>query len=470
MTNERLALRKAVAASREEIVALTRDLIALETVNTGQMPTGLETQACAYLEGRLRAEGIDDVSILARDPERGNLVARLPGTGECDGAPPDRHARLLLLSHSDVVPIGDPALWSHPPFGGEIADGRLYGRGAADMKGTVAAEVMALILVRRAGLRLRHPVALAVVADEEAGGAWGMGWLAAAHPERVRADLCLNEGGGGFVRLGEGLCCTVGLGEKGRYEATFEVTGRGAHASQPWFGESAFFALARLLAAIEAYEPERRADLPFFEALRPLLGKERFPFDAVTPENVDRLAGAAGEINAGLGGAVRGLSRLTIVPSLVSGGVKSNSVPDRARLVCDVRSVPGQDEAYLMRELQRLAAAAPGATVSLAATAVASQSPVDEAAFALLRESIAAVAGEPVRLLPGTTTGFTDSRFARGIPGCLAYGCVPGAPAFAGQPRNVHGPDEWTAVDDLVAHTQFFADVIYRVAVEGALD
>jgi acetylornithine deacetylase/succinyl-diaminopimelate desuccinylase-like protein len=460
---DRLALREAVAASHEEIVALTRELIALETVNTGQMPTGHETQACVLLQDRLHAAGIDDVSILARHPDRGNLVARLPGQGE-------GHARLLLLSHSDVVPIGERALWDHPPFGGEIVDGRLYGRGASDMKGTAAAEVMALILIRRAGFRLRHPVTLAVVADEEAGGAWGMGWLAAEHPERVRAGLCLNEGGGGFVRLGDSLCCTVGLGEKGRYEATFEPTGRGAHASQPWFGESAFYALARLLLAIEAYEPQRRVNLPFFEAVRPLIGQDRFPFDAVTAENVDRLAEAASAVDAGLGGAVRGLSRLTIVPSLVSGGVKSNSVPDRARLVCDVRSVPGQDESYLMGELRRLAEAAPGSIVSLAETAAATQSPVDDRVFALLQESIEAIAGEPVRLLPGTTTGFTDSRFARGVDGRLAYGCVPGAPAFAGQPRHVHGPDEWTAIDDLVAHTQFFADVIYQVAVEGRLD
>jgi acetylornithine deacetylase/succinyl-diaminopimelate desuccinylase-like protein len=304
--------------------------------------------------------------------------------------------------------------------------------------------------------------------------------LARNHPDRVTADLCLNEGGGGFTRLGETLCCTVGLGEKGRYEATFTLPGRGAHASQPWFGDNAFYALGRLLAAIEAYEPERRADLPYFEALRPILGEERFAEGRVTAANVDRFAEAAACVSAGLGGAVRGLSRLTIVPSLLEGGVKSNSVPDAARLVCDLRSVPGQDDAYLLAELNRLAEAAPGTGVSLEQTAHSGQSPLNERVFALLAESIAAVAGEPVRLLPGTTTGFTDSRFARGLPLAsplssvgsvsLAYGCVPGAPSFSGEPRHAHGPDEWTAIDDLVAHTQFFLDMIYQVCVEGALE
>jgi acetylornithine deacetylase/succinyl-diaminopimelate desuccinylase-like protein len=467
---ERTALRQAVAEARDEIIALTRDLVALETVNTGRMPTGHETQACDLLRAHLTAAGIDDVTVLARHPDRGNLIARVPGS---EGG----RSRLLLLSHTDVVPIGERSQWTHEPFGGEIEGGKLYGRGAADMKGTVAAEVMALVLLRRLRIRLRYPVALAVVADEECGGAYGAGWLAAEHPDAIRADLCLNEGGGGFTRLGDALYCTVCLGEKGRYEATFEVTGQGAHASQPWFGKNAFYALSRLLAAIEAYEPERRVDLPYFEALRPLLGRERFPYDRVTPENVDALADAASAVNRGLGGGVRALSRLTIVPSLVEGGVKSNSVPDRARLVCDVRSVPGQDDAYLLAGLRRLAEAVPGTTLSLDPTAISGQSPVEPAVFALLKESIEAVVGEPVQLLPGTTSGFTDSRFARGMPltsapwpASLAYGCVPGSPAYAGESHNIHGPDEWTAIDDLVAHTQFFADVLYRIAVEGALE
>jgi acetylornithine deacetylase/succinyl-diaminopimelate desuccinylase-like protein len=467
---ERVALREAAAGARDEVTALTRDLVALETVNTGRMPTGGETEACNLLRASLTAAGIDDVAVLARHPDRGNLVARVPGS---EGG----RSRLLLLSHTDVVPIGERAQWSRDPFGGEIVDGRLYGRGAADMKGTVAAQVMALILLRRLGVRLRFPVTLAVVADEECGGAYGAGWLAAEHPDRLRADLCLNEGGGGFTRLGDGLYCTIGLGEKGRYEVTFETAGQGAHASQPWFGENAFYRLARVLAAIEAYEPERRVGLPYFEALRPLFDRDQFPFDRVTPENVDAFADAASAVNAGLGGGVRALSRLTIVPSIVSGGVKSNSVPDRAQLVCDVRSVPGQDESYLLGELRRLAEAAPGTRVSLEATAISSQSPAEPAVFALLQESIESVIGEAASLLPGTTSGFTDSRFARGLslagarwPASLAYGCVPGAPAYAGESRHIHGPDEWTAIDDLVIHTQFFVDVIYRIAVEGALE
>src|SRR6266704_232803 len=117
-------LLRLAEAAREEVVGLARDLVRLETVNTGMMPTGGETVAAEFLAGVLRRGGIAEVELLGRDPERANLVAWLPGS--------DARSRLLLLGHSDVVPAGDRSLWTHPPFAAEIRDGRLYGRGAAD--------------------------------------------------------------------------------------------------------------------------------------------------------------------------------------------------------------------------------------------------------------------------------------------------------------------------------------------------
>src|SRR5262245_23974005 len=202
-------LLASVEEARDEIVELTRALVGLETVNTGEMPTGNETIAAEFLRAKLVKESILDVEVLGRTPERGNLIARLPGASG--------QSRLLLISHTDVVPVGDASTWTRQPFGGEIADGRLFGRGSSDMKGTVAAGVMALILLKRAGVTPKHTVTLTCVADEEAGGAYGMGWLAREHPERVRAEYSLNEGGGGFVSLGGRLHCMVAMGEKGRY-------------------------------------------------------------------------------------------------------------------------------------------------------------------------------------------------------------------------------------------------------------
>src|SRR5207248_6053986 len=158
---------------------------------------------------------------------------RLPG--EVD------HSRLLLMSQSDVVPAGDERSWTKPPFGGVIEDGRLYGRGSSDMKGTVAAEAMALILLRRTGVPLRRSLTFLCAADEEAGGAWGAGWVAREHGARIRSDYALNEGGGTLVRMDDRLCCMLGLGEKGRYEVHIDVAGQACHAATAWRGDNAFF-------------------------------------------------------------------------------------------------------------------------------------------------------------------------------------------------------------------------------------
>src|SRR5436305_1452043 len=121
MTRE--AVLATVDGARDEIVELTRALVALQTVNTGEMPTGNETMAAEFLRAKLVAEGIRDAEVLGRTPERGNLVARLPGASG--------QSKLLLISHTDVVPVGDAATWTRDPFGGEVVDGRLYGRGSS---------------------------------------------------------------------------------------------------------------------------------------------------------------------------------------------------------------------------------------------------------------------------------------------------------------------------------------------------
>jgi acetylornithine deacetylase/succinyl-diaminopimelate desuccinylase-like protein len=439
--------------ARDEIVELARDLVRLETVNTGAMPTGNETLACELLSRKLRSEGIE-VEVVARHPERSSLIARLPGE--------EARSRLLLMSHSDVVPAGDTRTWTKPPFGGVVEDGRLYGRGSADMKGTVAAEAMALILLRRAGAPLRRSLTFLCAADEEAGGAWGAGWVAAEHGEKIRSDYALNEGGGTLVRLGDRLCSMLGLGEKGRYEVQIDVAGQACHAATSWRGDNAFFHLVGLLGGLQRLEPPHSVDHPLLAALVPLLS-DAFP-EPLTPESVDRFADAAEQLSPAVGSAVRGLSRMTVVPSLLSGGTKSNSVPDAARLTCDVRLLPGQGPADVERLLQPLLPK--GAALTIHPTAEPRQSPPDKRFMALLAESAGRVLREPVTLLPGATVGFTDSHFVRPL-GTTAYGCVLGDPAHAGLPRNAHGADEWTAIEDLVVATRFFVDVAWSLCVEG---
>ncbi len=433
-----------VDAHADEVVGLLADLIRFETVNTGVMPTGNELPLCRYVQARLAAEGIA-AEILCSAENRGNLIARLPGS---QGRP-----RLLLMGHTDVVPVENPAVWRYPPFSGAIADGRVWGRGAADMKDTVAAEIMALIFLRRAGVTLAGDLILAAAADEETGGAFGFGWLAEHAAEAIRAEYAINEGGGGPVPLPGGLTYTVPVGEKGRLEVHITLRGQPAHAASPWLGDNVSFKLGELLRRLEAWQPERDVSAEIFAHLPALLGRS----EPITPQNVDALADELAQISRQFGSAVRGMSRLTIVPTMISAGVKSNSVPSACKLVCDVRTLPHQDEAYVRGQIEALLAGIEGASYDLIWTAISNASPYDTALTAALQRAVAAVTGrDDLRWLPGLTIGFTDARLVRPL-GIITYGFNPAHPeADLTRPTGIHGTDESCEIATALFRTKLF--------------
>jgi acetylornithine deacetylase/succinyl-diaminopimelate desuccinylase-like protein len=437
--------RRIAAEHRADIVALARDLVRIDTTNTGVMPTGNETEAATFLEKSLRSAGID-ADIEGRVPERGNVFATLPGrSGKMS---------VLLLSHTDVVPAGEASQWAHPPFAGVIEDGYLYGRGAADMKGTVAAQVMTLILLRRLRIPLAHAVGFACVADEEAGGAYGAGWVAREHPERLRADICLNEGGGSFLEAERRHWCVLGVGEKGRYEVAATFHGRGAHAARPWQGENALYAAAGALARLREYEPERDTSGPLFAPLSRMLGER------VTPDTVDDVIKRFARNSPRLADHVRQVSRMLVTPTLIAGGVKSNSVPDACRLTCDVRALPHQGPPYVEEHVRALLATP---DVRIAQTAVANASPAPADLTALLTDVMQTVLGRPVEVVPSISGGFTDSRFVREI-GIRAYGFTPGHPDSDPSRHRAHGPSESVAAEDLVIQTAAYLEIACRLA------
>jgi len=436
--------RRIAEQHEEEILALARDLVRLDTTNTGVMSTGNETAVATALAAALASHNIE-TEIDGRVPERGNLFARLPGQSG--------RARLVLASHSDVVPAGDAAQWTHPPFGGEIADGHLHGRGAADMKGTVAAQALALILLRRLMVPLAHDVRFVCAADEEAGGAYGMRWVAATHPEWLRADYCINEGGGSFVDINGLDWCLLGVGEKARFEVSATFHGRGAHAARPWHGVNAIDKAAAALARLRDYEPERDVRDPIFESLRGVIGP-------ITPSGVDALIARLSRTHPRLADHLRQVSRMVVTPTLISGGVKSNSVPDTCRLTCDVRALPHQGPAYVEEHVRALL---PDADVRIDQTAAANASPVSPELTGLFREVLRQVLGREVEVVPTTNGGFTDSRFVRPL-GVAAYGWTPGHPDSDPSKRRIHGPNEAVAVGDLVVQTAAYVALAHRLA------
>ncbi len=223
----------ATTTLRDEAVGLLQELLRLDTVN----PPGNESVAAEVLRERLEDAGLA-CELYAREPERANLVARLPGR--------DEGPSLLLLCHTDTV-VADPAEWSVDPWSGEVKDGCVWGRGALDMKGHVAAAATAIASLAREGFEPAGDLVFAATADEEVGVDVGLSWLVREHPEAVLTDYCVNEGGGERVLVGGRpvyLCTTA---EKMSAPFRLAVHGRSGHASMPGIADNALLRAARLI-------------------------------------------------------------------------------------------------------------------------------------------------------------------------------------------------------------------------------
>jgi acetylornithine deacetylase/succinyl-diaminopimelate desuccinylase-like protein len=434
-------LLASVDAARDELVAFLQDIVRIPTINAGARPdTGNETLACDLLASKLEPAGIA-FEVHESAPRRGNLIARLgPAGGK----------RLLMMAHTDVVPVEDESLWEHPPFSGTLDRGRIYGRGADDDKADVVAHSMALVLMQRAGVRLGGELVCLAAADEESGGRWGAGWVADHFPDKIRADVAVNEGGGSPLHTPRGLLYPVCTGEKGRLEAHITRRGRSGHASRPWAADNPVPVLAEAVSRIAAYEPEVDVSHPFFREVLSALEVTQAP----TAENIDRIADGLEERQAGISSLLKAVSRMTITPTMLEAGVKSNSIPDRASLVCDVRALPGQDDAFVQQELEHILGGL-GMTIDVNYTAVSNNSPADAPFVDVLGKALAAALGNTdFRLLPAITAGFTDSRFLRPL-GTQTYGFSPHHPNAEPIRSGVHGNNEFMEVESLLLRTKY---------------
>jgi acetylornithine deacetylase/succinyl-diaminopimelate desuccinylase-like protein len=447
-----------VDAARDEIAELLAALVRFPTVNYGDghpgrdgVPNGNETPCAAFLRDRLAAEGIP-AAVYESAPARGNLIARLPASGR---SPEWRLSSpsLLLMAHLDVVPVEDPERWPYPPFAGTIADGRVYGRGSHDAKSLAACEAVVLLLLCRRRVRLNGDLVLLAAADEESGGRFGAGWVASqpSLAAQVRADVALNEGGGGALRAPTGLAYGFATGEKGRLEVRIHVAGKPGHAASPWRAENALERAGIVLQRLREYQPLLDTSHPLFGAVPHLVEVPGPLTPATLPAAIERLEQANPEV----AGSLRAASRLTLVPTMLQAGVKSNSIPAACTMTCDARTLPHQDAAYVRAELERLLDGLPWARVEVETTAVSNASDYDhpfrEACLAGLR---LALGRADVQLMPALCGGFTDSRFLRPL-GTQVYDFMPLHPEAEARDTGVHGTNERIEIDGLVVRTRF---------------
>ena len=431
----------------QEIVELEQAMVRIPTINTGYMPTGDETKLTDFIAKWLKSEKLTSHT-LARDPERANIISVYPGDIE--------RSKLMLMSHTDVVPVENYSKWEHEPFAAEISGGRIYGRGASDCKALLTCQLMALALLKRNNVRLKHSLRLVSGADEEHGGRWGFGWLADKHPESLESDFAVNEGGGSPVEVGNTLSYLLGTGEKGRLEIKITFRGDSAHASVPWQGRNASYALAKALGAIEKYEPERDTSLPIFEHLGKFAIEEK-----PTPQNIDRMVAELNKTSPRLGSLLRALSRMVLTPTMINGGIKSNSVPETFTLVCDVRTLPFQGEDYVRKQLDEVLGGIEGVEYEIDYMSVPNSSPFETPlAEAIKRAQALAVQRDDIQWVPAISNGFTDSRFTRNL-GIITYGFSGSHPDDDPMLSRAHGTDESVGIASLISGTKCMIALAY---------
>ena len=425
---------------RDEIVALEQDLVRIPTVNTGFMPTGNETEVCEFMKAWLDVDGIDSQTIESA-PGRGNFIARLEGSSGKAG--------LMFMSHTDVVPVEEEEKWRFPPFSATIADGRIYGRGANDCKALLTCQLMAMRMLKRNGIPLNDSLILASCADEEHGGRYGFGWLADNHPDRLAAPLAVNEGGGTPIEAAGALTYILGVGEKGRLQVEIDVKGTSAHASTPWQGTNALYRLAQAVQRIEQYEPERDTSTGLFNYLSTFAIE-----DKPSPENIDQIIEDTQERNPRFASILRALSRMTVTPTMINGGIKSNSVPESIRMTCDVRTLPHQDDSYVREQLGAMLEGIPGVDIEIDYMAVPNSSPFDTD-FAQRIQAVTSMALDrnDIQWVPAISTGFTDSRFTRPL-GIVTYGFSGAHPDDDPMLNKNHGTDESVGIKSLISGTK----------------
>jgi acetylornithine deacetylase/succinyl-diaminopimelate desuccinylase-like protein len=427
------------AAEAEELL---RSLIRFDTVN----PPGNERPAQEHLAAHLTAAGFE-CDLLGAEPGRPNLVARLRGAE--DGP------TLCYLGHVDTV-LADASEWSHDPWSGDHADGCIWGRGALDMKDQVAAGVAAAASLARSGWRPRRGELLIVaVVDEETGGELGAQWITENHPEKVRCDLLLNEGGGAVFEYGGRRCYGVCCAEKGVFRFTIATNGVAGHASMPGMGENALLKMAPLLERLGARRPDYR---PTAEPLEFLRGIGEDPADPAGA--IERLRAA----DPRLAVMFEPMLGVTFTPTRIRASEKINVIPSRAELKVDCRVPPGLGEEEVRADVATVLGEPDGWELEFTERVVGNRSPV----AGELMDRISAWVGEHdpgARAVPVVLPGFTDSRhFRLAFPECVAYGFFPQRhqSLLEGTPL-IHGADERIDVRDLAFATELFRDLAVEI-------
>jgi len=416
-----------------EAVALLREYIRIDTSN----PPGNEEPAAAFLAEVLADEGIV-AEIADSSHGRANLFARIGTAGPS----------LCLLSHTDVVPV-EREFWNVEPFGGELRDGMVWGRGALDMKTMGILELMTMILLKREGIELGQPVTFLATADEEAGSEFGMTWVAENRPQWLDASLVINEGAYGLRARGGAQAFQVAPAEKSPLWVRLKVRGRPGHGSIP-HGDNCAEHLVHALERITRWERELRLTPVIRANLRAMsaAGLAQFSDDAAAFAEAERSP------------ALRARMSNTVTVTTISTGIKVNVIPAEASATLDCRLLPDADPQAFLEELRGVLADDRIEIEVLNRWYPGAESAMDCRFIEIVREVVSDLV-EGAQLAPEMTSGFTDSRITRlrGIPSYGFVPCLVDPEDLAG----IHGHNEHISVENIRLGLQVLYEVVKRL-------
>jgi len=442
-------------ALEAETISRLQALIRFDTTN----PPGNELPLAEYLVRTLEEASIES-KLLVPVQNRAAVIARIRGNGS--------KRPVLLMAHMDVVAV-ESDKWSCDPFGGVVRDGYLYGRGAIDDKGMLAANLMAMLQLKRsvidAGQTLERDVIFLATSDEETGGAQGIKWLVRAHRELIDAEFALNEGGRTRIIEGGKRYLAIQTAEKIPHTVTVTARGPAGHAAIP-LEDNAIFRLARAIARIADY----REPVTLNETTRRFFAE----LSRVWPVERERNAMSAlvsGDARESARGAAV-LSRIPVLDAVMRngisavklvGGVAGNVIPAEASAVLNIRTIPGLGIEGVVSRLEECIGD-PIVTVTIAVQGEeAPASDPDSPMF----DAIACAAKEldpEMTVVPYLSTGGTDSAHLRRL-GIDSYGVLP-FPMEQPDEERMHGHDERVPIESLHFGVRLIFEAIRRVAIQ----
>jgi acetylornithine deacetylase/succinyl-diaminopimelate desuccinylase-like protein len=354
----------------------------------------------------------------------------------------------MLLSHTDTV-RADPGEWSVDPWSGDLRDDHVWGRGALDMKSQVAASAVAMATLAREGFEPAGDVLFAACADEEVGQDFGLSWLCREYPDAVRADYCVNEGGGDRVAVDGKRIYLCSTAEKMSSPFFLRVHGRSGHASMPGIADNALVKAAPLIERLGRIRPTPRL-LPETRAFFTALGG--VPDPAELPE---RLASLEPAVRA----MVEPMLSFVVSPTIIEASKQRNVIPALCEVECDCRLLPGQTQEEAEREIRECLGEDDYELVWIEAIG-GTFSPLDTPLWEAI-ESFIEEEDPGAILTPVVLPGFTDSHFMREAFGTVSYGFFPMRTMDSElAARLIHSADERVAVEDLELGTRFLCHLV----------